>query len=128
MLSVPQEPPQWIQARVNINITLNIFVQWPAIPSHKVEGRLLGYRVFYRVGNGEFSSKTVGPDVNETSINIANVPVPYEIRVAGFTNGGLGPMSRPQQVTSKAPDGNWERLSFIRTPPVCKWNISVLPN
>ncbi|XP_074632006.1 uncharacterized protein LOC141890434 isoform X2 [Acropora palmata] len=97
---VPQEPPQWIQARVNINITLNIFVQWLAIPSHKVEGRLLGYRVFYRVGNGEFSSKTVGPDVNETSINIANVPEPYEIRVAGFTNGGLGPMSWPQRVAS----------------------------
>ncbi|XP_015769332.1 PREDICTED: protein sidekick-like [Acropora digitifera] len=97
---VPQEPPQWIQARVNIDITLNIFVQWPAIPSHKVEGRLLGYKVFYRVGNGEFSSKTVGPDVNETSINIANVPEPYEIRVAGFTNGGLGPMSWAQQVAS----------------------------
>ena len=103
MLSVPQEPPQWILVRVYINTTLNIFVQWPAIPSHKVEGRLLGYKVFYRVGDGEFSSKTVGPDVYETRIDIANVPEPYEIRVAGFTNGGVGPMSRPQQITSKAP-------------------------
>ncbi|XP_067024678.1 uncharacterized protein [Acropora muricata] len=97
---VPQEPPRWIHAGVHINITLNIFVRWPAIPNHKVEGRLLGYKVFYRVGDGEFSSKTVGPDVHETRINIANVPEPYEIRVAGFTNGGVGPMSWPQQIAS----------------------------
>ena len=91
---------------MHINTTLNIFVQWSAIPSHKVEGRLLGYKVFYRVGDGEFSSKTVGPDVYETRIDIANVPELYEIRVAGFTNGGIGPMSWPQQITSKALNDN----------------------
>ena len=84
--------------------------------------------MFYRVGDGEFSSKTVGPDVNETRIDIANVPEPYEIRVAGFTNGGVGPMSWPQRIRSKAPDDYQERLPFIRTPPVSKWNTSVLPN
>ena len=106
MLSVPQEAPRWTSAGVYINTTLNIFVQWPAIPSYKVEGRLVGYKVFYRVGDGEFSSKTVGPDVYETRIDIANVPEPYEIRVAGFTNGGVGPMSWPRRITSKAPDDN----------------------
>ena len=100
MLSVPQVPPRWIYTRVHINTTLNIVVQWAAIPSNKLDGRLVGYKVYYRVGNGEFSSKTVGPDVHEIRIDIANVPEPYEIRVAGFTNSGIGPMSWPQRITS----------------------------
>ena len=102
MLSVPQEPPWWVDATVHINITLNILVQWTAIPSNKVDGRLVGYKVYYRVGDGEFSSRTVGPDVHEIRIDIANVPEPYEIRVAGFTNAGVGPMSWRRRVTSEA--------------------------
>ncbi|XP_015769308.1 PREDICTED: uncharacterized protein LOC107347850 [Acropora digitifera] len=97
---VPQEPPWWVDATVHINITLNILVQWRAIPSNKVDGRLVGYKVYYRVGDGEFSSKTVGPDVHEIRIDIANVPEPYEIRVAGFTNAGVGPMSWRRRITS----------------------------
>ena len=66
--------------------------------------------MFYRVGDGEFSSKTVGADVYETRINIVNVPEPYEIRVAGFTKGGVGPMSWPRQVRGTSLNDRKERL------------------
>ena len=87
---------------MHINITLNVLVRWAAIPKNKVDGGLVGYKVYYRVGDGEFSWKTVGPDVHEIRIDIANVPEPYEIRVAGFTNGGVGPMSWRRRITSEA--------------------------
>ena len=87
---------------MHINITLNVLVRWAAIPNNKVDGGLVGYKVYYRVGDGEFSWKTVGPDVHEIRIDIANVPEPYEIRVAGFTNGGVGPMSWRGRITSEA--------------------------
>ena len=102
--SVPLEPPEWIDLEVYLNNTLKIYVKWPAIPSHRVEGKLLGYKVYYRVDgddDDEFSSLTVGPNVHETTIDIANVPAPYEIRVAGFTKGGIGPMSWPRERLGK---------------------------
>ncbi|XP_068682562.1 uncharacterized protein [Montipora foliosa] len=95
---IPLEPPESIVLEVYLNNTLKIYVKWRAIPSHRVEGKLLGYKVYYRVdGDDEFSSLTVGPNVHETTIDIANVPAPYEIRVAGFTKGGIGPMSWPRE-------------------------------
>ena len=100
--SVPLEPPESIVLEVYLNNTLKIYVKWRAIPSHRVEGKLLGYEVYYRVdGDDEFSSLTVGPNVHETTIDIANVPAPYEIRVAGFTKGGIGPMSWPRERLGK---------------------------
>ncbi|XP_068728477.1 mucin-like protein isoform X2 [Montipora capricornis] len=95
---VPLEAPEWIDVKVYLNNTLKMYVKWTAIPSHRVEGKLLGYKVYYHVdGDDEISSVTVGPDVHETTIDIANVPAPYEIRVAGFTRGGIGPMSWPRE-------------------------------
>ena len=99
---VPLEPPEWIDVEVYLKNTLKIYVKWLAIPSHRVEGKLLGYKVYYRVnGDDEIPSVTVGPDVHVTTIDIANVPAPYEIRVAGFTRGGIGPISWPRERLGK---------------------------
>ena len=99
---VPLDPPEDIQAETFINNTLFVRVKWRPIRSDRVEGNLIGYKVFYRTGDSEFSTKAVGPDVFETNIHIVNDPQPYEIRVAAFTRGGIGPMSWSRQTQGKS--------------------------
>lgn len=99
-ISVPQERPEDIDIDTFINVKTFFHVKWRGISPEKVDGNLLGYKVFYRNGRGEFSV-TVGPHVFEVDIEIGNDPEPYIIEVAGFTRGGLGPRSWPRERSGK---------------------------
>ena len=101
VILVPLDAPEDVQTETFINNTLYIRVKWRPIPSDKVEGTLMGYKVFFRTSDNEFSIKVVGPDVLETNIDIVNDPQPYEIRVAAFTRGGVGPLSWPRETQGK---------------------------
>lgn len=96
-LSVPLEAPDLYHTETYLNKTLYIEVEWRGIPEDRVDGTLTGYKVFYRpAGNREYLVKEVGPEVYKTIIDIDNKPEEYEIRVAGFTRGGDGPMTWPR--------------------------------
>ncbi len=78
-----------------------IIVTWTPIPDDSVNGILQGYRVFYRslLDDGNNYTVTVGPSTLKATINEdLNYTDIYEVRVAGFTNAGVGAMSDPVTV------------------------------
>ena len=71
----------------------SIHVHWSQIANDSVNGVLRGYKVFYRslLDDGEYSVETVGPSflhvIISDNFNYTDI---YEVRVAGFTDVGLG--------------------------------------
>ena len=71
----------------------SINVHWSHIANDSVNGVLRGYKVFYRslLHGGEYSVVTVGPSLLHVIIrDNFNYTDIYEVRVAGFTDVGLG--------------------------------------
>ena len=71
----------------------SIHVHWSHIANDSVNGVLRGYKVFYRslLDDGEYSVVTVGPSLLHVIISDNfNYTDIYEVRVAGFTDVGLG--------------------------------------
>lgn len=68
-------------------------VSWSRIANDSVNGKLLGYKIFYRtlLDDGNYSMVTVGPSTLQVIIseNFIYTDI-YEVRVAGFTAVGVG--------------------------------------
>lgn len=86
-----------------------ITVTWSPIRNQSVNGMLQGYKVYYGsiLGNGSYSTITVGPTTLKTIIsdNLKYTDI-YEIKVAGFTRVGVGVMSQSYAIRP----GKVERL------------------
>ena len=70
-----------------------INVSWSHIANDSVNGKLLGYKIFYHtlLDDGSYSTVTVGPSTLQVIIreNFNHTDV-YEVLVAGFTSVGVG--------------------------------------
>ena len=79
-------------------------VQWNPIPQHSVNGRLLGYVVYYqKYPYYWYSTKRVntsGPDVHMLVLSGLKAAHSYRVWVAGFTRAGTGPQSSSYYVTT----------------------------
>ena len=102
---VPSKPPGNVTV-LSAHVSA-ITVTWSPIENASVNGILRGYKVYYRsiLGNGSYSTRTVGPLTLKIIIsdNLQYTDI-YEVKVAGFTRVGVGMMSpsypiRPGKVT-----------------------------
>ena len=79
-------------------------VQWNPIPQHSVNGRLLGYVVYYQeYPYYWYSTKRVNtssPDVHMLVLSDLKAAHSYRVWVAGFTRAGTGPQSSSYYVTT----------------------------
>ena len=92
-------PPQTVTAH-NLTSAVAITVTWTPVPVGHVNGLLMGYSIKYKklqtaerdVFDTEEYTATKGP--NELSVELeADTYSVYEIRVAAFTQKGMGPYS-----------------------------------
>ena len=79
-------------------------VQWNPIPQHSVNGRLLGYVVYYQEYPYYWHSpkrvNTSSPDVNMLVLSDLKAAHSYRVWVAGFTGAGTGPQSSSYYLTT----------------------------
>ena len=83
-----------------------INVQWDPLPQEYVNGRLLGYRIYY-YEHSSYLTKTVNtssPDVNMVTLRGLLSVQRYYIRVAAFTSKGTGPRSYQTYITTGEDD------------------------
>ena len=92
--SVPSRAPLNVQVS---NVQLGeLKVQWDPLPQEHANGRLLGYKVYYRDYRyySSVTTKTVNsPDVNKLILEGLKLKQTYKIAVAAFTPKGTGPKS-----------------------------------
>ena len=93
--TVPSRAPTNVQVA---NHGLNEFlVQWDPVPLQYVNGRLLGYRVYYKDTQYyyllEKSVNTSNPDESHVILTGIQTGQRYQISVAAFTSKGQGPRS-----------------------------------
>ena len=83
-------------------------VQWNPLPQQYHNGRLLGYRVFFRkTANSPFPVDVSSVAVYNTSwvtLNNLEPGQPYEVNVSAFTSKGDGPRSTHYIVTTGKSD------------------------
>ena len=80
------------------NHGLNEFlVHWDPVPVRYINGRLLGYRVYYKDALYYYSLEkavnTSNPDKSRVILTGIQTGQRYQISVAAFTSKGLGPRS-----------------------------------
>ena len=98
---VPSRAPTNVQVE---NHGLNeLLVKWDPIPQQYVNGRLQGYKVFYKNTRYYYNPEII---VNTSNSDITQVILPniqtgerYQISVAGFTPRGQGPRSSYLYIT-----------------------------
>ncbi|XP_078343113.1 uncharacterized protein LOC144628876 isoform X2 [Oculina patagonica] len=96
---VPSMPPQTVTAH-NLTSAVGINVTWTPVPMGHVNGLLMGYSIKYRrIQTAErevFYTEEYTVTVKSTEL-LVELPVQtysiYEIRVAAFTQKGMGPYS-----------------------------------
>ncbi|KAM7428099.1 hypothetical protein ABFA07_020874 [Porites harrisoni] len=83
---------------------IELKVQWNPIPQHGVNGRLLGYVVYYQeYPYYWYSTKRVNTsssDVNMLVLSDLKAAHSYRVWVAGFTGAGTGPQSSSYYLTT----------------------------
>lgn len=91
ILTVPSAAPG--NFALDSSSALSLDVKWDAIPLKEQQGKLIGYRVYYRKeGSGVEETVEVRPDqftYTFTSLEYAR----YYVRVTGFTSVGVGKFS-----------------------------------
>ena len=102
IFSVPSTGPSGLRvSRIQFN---ELKVQWNPIPQHSVNGRLLGYVVYYQeYPYYWYSTKRVNtsrPDVNMLVLSDLKAAHSYRVWVAGFTRAGTGPQSSSYYLTT----------------------------
>lgn len=113
--SVPSRAPTNVQVS---NHGLNEFlVQWDPVPIQYVNGRLLGYTVYYKDTQYYYSLEkavnTSDPDEPHVILTGIQTGQSYQISVAAFTSKGHGPRSSYLYITKgKCP---YECLSFYKS-------------
>ena len=92
---VPSEAPLNVQARSQNSS--NILVKWSPIPLGSVNGKLLGYKIYYKIAwtSDIIEVFSVSSSNRELSIGNLKFLTEYHIEVAGFTRIGVGVKSRP---------------------------------
>ncbi|XP_022810453.1 phosphatidylinositol phosphatase PTPRQ-like [Stylophora pistillata] len=76
--------------RVTSNSSLALDITWDAIPAEKQNGKLLGYRIYYKVNGSTVEyNKTVGPDKLVYQLTGLEFTT-YVVRMAGYTAVGVG--------------------------------------
>ena len=92
---VPSAAPSNVQA--TSQNSSNILVNWSPIPLGSVNGKLLGYKVYYKIAwtSNVIKVFSVNSSTTEFSIGKLQLLTEYHIEVAGFTRKGVGVKSRP---------------------------------
>ena len=98
---VPSRAPTNVQAT---NHGLNEFlVQWDPVPVRYINGRLLGYRVYFKDTQNYYSQEKDVSTNNpgESHVILAGIQTGkrYQISVAAFTSKGQGPRSSYLYIT-----------------------------
>ena len=97
-----------------------LYVEWSSIPRDKVNGILLGYKIFYtrnssRSENGSYpvwNVKEVRAQIDATALGGLDKFTWYIIHVAAFNSKGVGPKSAPI-VLRTSEDGNDALVLFV---------------
>ena len=102
IFSVPSIAPSGLRvSRLQFN---EFKIEWNPIPQHSVNGRLLGYVVYYQeYPYYWYSTKRVNtssPDVNMLVLSDLKAAHSYRVWVAGFTRAGTGPQSSSYYLTT----------------------------
>ena len=91
ILTVPSAAPG--NFALDSSSALSLDVKWDAIPQKEQQGKLIGYRIYYRKeGSGVEKTVEVRPD--QFTYTIASLEYArYYVRIAGFTSVGVGKFS-----------------------------------
>ena len=75
----------------------SILVKWSPIPLRSVNGKLLGYKIYYKIAWINDVIKVLSASSTSTEFFIGNLQLltEYHVEVAGFTRIGVGVKSRP---------------------------------
>lgn len=73
----------------------DILVFWEEVPSHDVNGIMLGYRVLFNETSDEVFTQTVDFPIMNVTLGFLRPYTFYTIQVLAFTIKGDGPMSPP---------------------------------
>ena len=92
---VPREAPLNVQA--TSKDPGSILVRWSPIPLESVNGKLLGYKIYYKKAWTSDVIKVLSASSTSTEFSIGKLQLltEYHIEVAGFTRKGVGVKSRP---------------------------------
>ena len=78
-------------------------VQWVPLPQQYINGRLLGYTVYYYEYYNSYQRKAVNtssPYANMVTLRGLKASTRYYVAVAAFTSKGAGPQSSWQYITT----------------------------
>lgn len=99
---VPGKAPR-IHTAYNTSST-SLYISWYPIPRAYHNGRLLGYRVFYKDetmrNDSHYDNITLGPIVDRINITGLRKHKTYVVQVAGFNKKGEGAPSKGVLVTT----------------------------
>ena len=99
---VPSRAPSYIRM-TNVRFD-QVKVQWDPLPQQFVNGRLLGYTVYFYESYKFYklikSVSTSGPFVNMVILRGLKAVTRYQIAVAAFTSKGAGTQSYWQSITT----------------------------
>ena len=124
--SVPSTSPSYIRLS-NLHLA-EVKVQWNPLSQYYANGRLLGYRVYFREYNSYYHYyyyySYLTRSVNTSSANVTMVilrdlkqATTYQIAVAAFTSKGEGPRSYWMSITTGSAtfeaDTNWKSQTCI---------------
>ena len=86
---MPSGAPQ--KVNVESKAALSLDVSWQEIPVNKRNGRITGYKVYYKnTGSQSISVKNVGPNILSCKLNNLEYGY-YDVQVSGHTASGDGP-------------------------------------
>ena len=89
---VPSKPPQDLKG--NNASSTSLMVYWEQVPQGFVHGRLLGYRVMYKVKTDtNFVTKTLGRNAKYVLLSGLLKFTFYDIKILAFTRIGNGAQS-----------------------------------
>ena len=105
IFSVPSAAPSYIRLS-NLEQT-DVKVQWNPLSQYYANGRLLGYRVYFREYRSYYYYSYLTERVNTSSANVTMVilrdlkeATTYQIAVTAFTSKGEGPRSYWMSITT----------------------------
>ena len=105
IFSVPSRAPSYIRLS-NLEQT-DVKVQWNPLSQYYANGRLLGYKVYFKEYRSYYYYSYLTRSVNTSSANVTMVilrdlkqATTYQIAVAAFTSKGEGPRSYWMSITT----------------------------
>ncbi|XP_050680620.1 cell adhesion molecule Dscam2-like [Leptidea sinapis] len=124
----PEEGPTSVECSGISSTALR--VSWQPIPQHKQAGALIGYTVLYAAQGRQWQNST--SPITEVRIQSLTKYTNYTVKVAGFSNYGVGPFSFPIVCSTlqDVPDAPSEikLLSQSSTSLLVSWKKPRQPN